>query len=368
MIFYEALAFAVVGTVLVLAFQAQWLAFSAAPKLSGPTAHVVSAVGIAAWIGLVVFPTVWYYMDATEVLRDINTVKTKMAEATTWYNSYCTCFSVDGSKLAETELNWAIRYAEDGLRYLLPSILGATLLSQCIIVGLLVASWFEEENKGRLFRMFSVTFVYALYATALIGAVVTTDVYVYISNSIENSDRNIVNMMAGEISCTGALWTAPSVPDTTTCSRTFVTEPEPGCFFGETVFVQYLLSDPTPSVARYCVNSSWPLKNSTCVGYISGSSETASPSAECQFTCMEGNISDPTSIVDVVCGLQSAVTNFLGRDEQETEFRTQLFAYGALLGTLALVMCAELINPRDTGRSVSADKTAHEKLLAKTGM
>lgn len=166
----------------------------------------------------------------------------------------------------------------------------------------------------------------------------------------------MVRMFAGYRSCTDpSRWNDISVPDPT-CVRSYAVDPPAGCSYPETIATQYLLADPTPDVQRVCLNNSRPFNDSACSACTTGCSESPSPSGLCLLACFAGPEDGTTTLLTKVCALQAAVVKVMQHSGPSFTQRTELFAYGVLLGTLALVVAVEYADPRRS-RLLSYDTT-----------
>ena len=103
-----------------------------------------------------------------------------------YYNTYCACIGVDGSKLLESEISTLVQYVNDGLTKILPAILGITIGVETVVVMLLAVS-IRAPSRAHIIRMLAFSFVWILFSTALIGAIVMADAFRYVRDNIEGS-------------------------------------------------------------------------------------------------------------------------------------------------------------------------------------
>jgi hypothetical protein len=323
--------FVPIGIVVILGTQLLWIKAPLVTRYPNSNWVYFVCSGVV-WIALFAYPVAWYYEQGADVLRDLARVEDAANSLLSWYSTWCECYHVDGSKLMGAELKSMIQYLNKAMKFVLPWVIGVTITIETLVLILLGLSL--VASSSHLIRMFTFSLVLVLFGTALVGAVALTDAFNYLRTDLEYSDNNVIQLLIGHRDCMNASqWASPTVPDSD-CSRS--EPPVLGCSYPETVFTQYLLPDPTPSLERACLNTSRPLSDSACEG--------ADP--YCGFACYVGPVDGVHTLGTEICALQYATVALL----QHSDFTasTELFVYGVLLGTLVLIVGVELADPTRT--------------------
>lgn len=228
------------------------------------------------------------------------------------------------NKLLTTNIHQLIVYADEGLSYLLPTVLGITSVLLVIIAAILVASVYQT-SRGHALRLITFVFLSTLAATGLTGAIALTDAFAYLRDDLESSQDITVRLATKHIPCHGFKW-----PNTTAYDTNCITDPpEPvaGCYYPDTMLALHLQPIGLPDDTRFPFNISEPLAYHD------------NPSVECTAVCAFG-------LERRICQLQDAVDNLLTGTLSDYIQATNAFVYTVFLTTIVLIVVVELADPK----------------------
>jgi hypothetical protein len=230
-------------------------------------------------------------------------------------------------KLLQSNIHQLITYANEGLVYILPAILGVVITFELGIMLVLMLSIYDAK-KGHILRMATLVFLAVLTATSLTASVALTDAFVYLRTDLEGSKEVIIKIATHKLPCKGS-----KLPNITHSHDCLASDPaEDGCYYPDSMVVASLLPIGLPGEDRYDVNITAPL------------AENIDPTPACVIKCAAGpHLND--WLEPKICHLQDSVTNLLEHTITKYTAVTSAFAYGILLVTIMVIVVVEVTNP-----------------------